>query len=307
MNKAYKRVLLLGGTGFIGKAILEYLLQSNLYEVVALQNNTPFFISHANLKVIHGTLSSLKLNDLKPEIIIHAARNRTGRLGGLGRWVVSKRGEIENKKLVKQAKKMEHPPLIIYCSGSLMYGSREETLIDESFPVQPESFARQYVAAERPFINELRKKELPLIMLRLPWVIGNGSWFRWNYKRWITEKNFVPVYGTGDNMMTFLDVDVIGKAITELVNINFTGTFNLFHPQYLSQQDWAKAIADASATPIRKLTDDDLNQLSSAVREAFATDIMLGSIHSAIQQKLLHLHEPLLLVVQKHLSASKDE
>jgi len=307
MNKAAKRVLLLGGTGFIGRAILMHLLQSELYEVVALQNNAPFLISHRNLKIVRGSLGSLKLNDLQPEIIIHAARNRTGRLGILGRWIMSKKGEMENQRLLNQAKKMTYPPQIIYCSGSLMYGSQKGKLINELFPLRPTSFARQYIAAERPFLNELNKKQLSLTMLRLPWVIGNGSWFQWNYKNWITEKNFVPVYGNAENMMTFVDVDIIGQLITELLNMDFKGTLNLFHPQYVSQQDWAEIIAQTCGTYSRRLSDRELSLLTPAVREAFASDISLGSIHSDIQQKLLYLHKPLLDIVQKHLFTGENK
>jgi nucleoside-diphosphate-sugar epimerase len=184
-----------------------------------------------------------------------------------------------------------------------MYGSRPNVLIDESFPIQPTSFAKQYAHAEQPFRNELKRKEVPLIMLRLPWVIGNGSWFKWNYANYIKQKGFVPVYGKGNNMMSFIDVDIIGKAIIILAQMNYRGVVNLFHPEYLSQLNWAEIVASASGNSIKGLTDAELMQLPQAVREAFSTSIQLASMHNEVQLRLHHLHESLFSVVKKHLSS----
>src|SRR5690606_16279114 len=167
----------------------------------------------------------------RPDIIIHAARNRTGKLGALGRSLMAWKGKLENQRLLKQCLRMKKPPCIFYFSGSLMYGHRPGEQIDEDAPLNPASFARQYFIAEKPFLNLQNK--LPIIMIRLPWVIGNGSWFRWKYLDYMQRHYAVPIYGSGIHKMSFMDVDAIAPAVIHLLKINFSGVLNLYYPHCL--------------------------------------------------------------------------
>jgi len=297
-----KNVLLLGASGFIGRAVLDTLLDMPGYRIMVLQHRQAVTVQNERLYIIPGSVGSLDLRSLPfpPDLIIHAARNRTGRFGRLGRKLVAFKGRLENLKLLQDAIRLPQPPAIVYCSGSLMYGS-SEGLIDEASPLRPESFARQYVTAETPFLDAIAEGSLRIIMLRLPWVIGNGSWFRWNYLDTMEQKGFVPVYGNGGNTMSFVDVAAIGKSILQLYNAGFRGVFNLFHPEYKSQLDWAILLARISGLPLRKLDGGELILFGTAVAEAFATNIRLGSMHVKEQEILRALHRPLEEIASKYL------
>jgi nucleoside-diphosphate-sugar epimerase len=304
----FERVLLLGATGFIGNAILRTLLDAGKFEVCAVQHKRPIAIAHPNLTVVEKKIGNLDLKQINPDIIIHAARNRTGKFGSIGRLLMAIKGKKENERLLQQCHAMNTPPRIIYLSGSLMYGSHKDNLIDESFALQPVSFARQYVKAEMPFVHQLEThNSLRLTMIRLPWVIGAGSWFKWNYQHWITKNKTVPLYGEGHNIMTFIDVNAIGPAILVTLKNHFTGVLNLFHPEHLSQKDWADIVAEVAGVPAVQLTNEQMQRLPAAVVSAFETDIRLGSKFPDLQKQLAPLHKPLHAIVSKHLFPGEHE
>lgn len=306
MNKR-KKLLILGASGFIGSSILKSFLKEEDYDIAVLQHNKALESDDKRIQIIKSSIGRLDFNKLpfEPDTIIHAARNNTGRFGSLGRLIQSCKGYIENRRLLSSIRKLKSKPVLIYCSGSLMYGSHPGKIIDESFPLNPSSFARQYYIAELPIINAIKKQQA--VMIRLPWVIGKGSWFQWNFIKPMTSLGTVPLYGEGNNVMTFVDVDIIGDAIKIILRTNFTGLINLFNPELLYQKDWVTLLSEISGKPVKKLSPEELNNLPVTVQEAFSTEIALGSMHKTLQQQLAALHNPLKEIVNKHLSMLKDK
>ncbi len=299
-----RKVLVLGASGFIGRAVLKHFLDLGCL-VMALEHRVPLGIEHERLIRVQGSLGELDLKRLpvSPELVVHAARNRSSLFGKWGRAFVASRGRKENQRLLLQLKSMERPPVVVYCSGSLMYGSGDEPFTELS-PLRPSSFARQYVEAELPFLEAMEERSYPVIMLRLPWVIGNGSWFRWNYMD-LMQKGYVPLYGSGERRMSFVDVAVIPSLILEAYAQQHRGLLNIAHPQVLTQQEWACLLSLVSGLPVRPV-DTRSGRIDKAVLEAFETEAVLESIHEELQTRLRPLHgEDLEQVVRKYLQAVK--
>src|SRR5690606_31245748 len=126
-----KNILVLGASGFIGKQIVNSLQkQSNCY-IMALEHKTALSGLDKKIYRYKSSLSRINFDDLPvlPDIIVHAARNRTGRFGKIGRHLMSLKGKWANQRLLSKIKKLKSPPRLIYLSGSLMYGSLPEYLI----------------------------------------------------------------------------------------------------------------------------------------------------------------------------------
>ncbi|MEX2380016.1 MAG: NAD-dependent epimerase/dehydratase family protein [Vicingaceae bacterium] len=306
------KILLLGASGFIGREILSTLSKEKNCLIMALENKRPVDVKGAsNVSIIRQSLNTLNLNKLphQPDIIIHAARYRTGKLGKFGRHWMAAKGKRANRSLMKQLNRMKNKPKLIYISGSLMYGSVPGYLINEKFPLSPTSFAREYVAAEEVFLREIDSSNPNVLMLRVPWVIGAGSWFDWNYMQFIQRENKIQLYGKGKNMMTFIDLRDLAQIVVKILRINQSGILNLFNPEYMSQFDFATKMSRLFQKEIKAIELEQAH-ISSAIKEAFQSDIQLGSNYHELQ---LHLQENLkpidesLLFYGKHYIKQLEE
>lgn len=278
-----KNVLVMGASGFIGREIIKVLKQGKIYNIMALEHKTP--VEALGIVIIRQKMDKLNLNKLPfpPDVIIDAARMRTGRFGRIGRRIVAERGRIANRRFLKQIDNMKNSPRLIYLSGSLMYGSIPNSPIYENFPLSPISFAREYVCAEKPFLKEIEKGSTNLLMLRLPWVIGRGSWFVWNYLDFIAKNNKVPLYGEGNNIMTFIDVRDVAKIIVKLCHTPQHGLLNLFNPQYFTQKKFAEMMGRILCKEIQRVDIGENSKINPAVKEAFMSDIQLSSNNRKLQ------------------------
>lgn len=299
-----KQVLLFGASGFIGRAILDELLQDAQLHITAMVHKTPLHLQHERLTLLPASVGRLSLSSLRqpPDVVIHAARNNTGRFGSIGRYIVASKGKRENQRLLDQLSSLETPPHIIYCSGSLMYGNHPGKWIDEDHADQPVSFARQYTLAEQPVKDAITAYKAPLTMLRLPWVIGNGSWFKWNYIAYILKNKRIPLYGEGNGQMCFIDVRSIARSLPIIMDARHNGLLNLFHAQCLSQKNWAEMLAGITGLPVHRLPDREWQALPVAVREAFNSSIILGSKYTSLQNELQALQPSLKETVQYYCS-----
>ena len=281
-------ILLLGASGFIGNEVLKALESTDGFNIMALENKRAVNSTSDSVNIIKQNLGNLSLKDLPyaPDVIIHAARYRTGRFGKLGRRYVAAKGKKANKRLMKQVNEAAHQPKIIYISGSLMYGNAPNKLITEDFPTSPISFAREYVAAETVFLDEIKRENPNLLMLRVPWVIGSGSWFEWNYLKHIKENNKVPLYGKADNIMTFIDLRDLAENIIKILPLKQKGVLNLFNTNYLTQKDFALKLGGLFNRELETIDLDNDERISSAVKEAFQSNIQLSSKHKELQNEL---------------------
>jgi nucleoside-diphosphate-sugar epimerase len=148
---------------------------------------------------------------------------------------------------------------VIYVSGTLVYGDRGDEDIDEACSLRPTAFAREYVHAEYPWMEAQREGTLPVTIVRPPWVVGPGSWFHAHYVRPARRDGEVPLYGSGDNWMTLLDVEDCAGAIVHLAErAQPAMTVNLFAPgQWTRQRDFSGALADLLGARVGEVSADD--------------------------------------------------
>lgn len=211
---------------------------------------------------------------------------------------------------MRQIKHLEKQPKLIYISGSLMYGSLPDYLIREDFPLDPTSFAREYVAAEEVFLREIDAKNPNVLMLRAPWVIGSGSWFEWNYMKFIQRENKIPLYGNGDNMMTLIDLRDLAKSVVKMLRIKQSGILNLFNPEYMTQYEFATLMSRLFQKEIAQIELEQPN-INPAIKEAFQSDIQMGSnfqeLQNHIQNDMKSIEESLLFYAAQYIKLAKEK
>ena len=142
------KLLVIGGTGFFGKSILDNFIKGNLkkYNIefvsVLSRNKESFLIKYPkfeneNIQYIKGDITTI---DFLPDadIVIHAATS-TKQIG----YKINPKGEKRNIELgttnyIRLAKKFHKKAKIVYCSSGAVYGKQPNKVkkMGENFPFQ---------------------------------------------------------------------------------------------------------------------------------------------------------------------------
>ena len=140
------KVLIIGGTGFFGKSILDSFVNGKLKkfkisELIIVSRSTsefqksyPEFVA-TNVKYINGDIVKIKSLP-ESDIIIHAATS-----SNQNHYIINSFREKQNTELgvsnfIKLASKFHKNSKIVYCSSGAVYGKQPENIknIKEDFP-----------------------------------------------------------------------------------------------------------------------------------------------------------------------------
>lgn len=278
------KVFILGGTGFIGSALMDiFRKNSSGYQVMMLINKHFPYKDLEMFNTYTGDLGSFDLkliDEFRPDFIIHMARMRgTGRIG---RLIAARSGSIANERLIKHLKKTEKPPHIIYLSGTLVYGDCGDEEVTENHLLQPVSFAREYIIAEKPWIAAMHEKKLPISILRPPWIVGKGSWFKQYYIRSISNYNKLSLFGKGCNWMSLIDVeDCAGLIEHSLRNAEPGECYNIYTPGcILRQKEFAERISSITGSHVSEEDSEQIIKLyGKTIWEAFTFSLFSSTNH----------------------------
>lgn len=276
-----KKALVLGGSGYLGRALLQDLMNKD-YDLSALIHHTPLPQSLEEVKVFRSSLSGFDWQQLEsdlPDVIFHSARlsGHTRRT----RLAAARVNARANDTLIRWMQSLQNPPLLIFVSGTLVYGSHGTAAVDENARLSPISFQREYHHAEIPIINALEEGKLPIIIVRPSWIYGEGSWFDAFYLNVIRQKSHVPVYGKGDNLMSFIHVEDAAAMTTSLAEKGEAGEiYNLFSGPAISQKGFAGVMSDIVKMPVKHVPYWWLRlRHGKAIAEAFTFSLDVRTKH----------------------------
>lgn len=275
-----KTAFVMGGSGFLGRYLLEELSNYSIQTSVLVNRNRPTKVDLQ--RTWKGSLENfdwMLLEEDLPDVIFHTARmsgrNRAERLKA------ARQNADANKRLLSWLSSLENPPLLVFVSGTLVYGSHGKNQVDESFLPDPISFQREYFLAEQPVLKVLEKDELPVTVVRPAWILGQGSWFEAFYLNPIRKHQKVPLYGKGENLMSFIHAkDVAGKMVYAASHDPAGRIFNLFQPEAIPQKHFVEMIASYNNVPVRKIPLWWLRlRYDRAVAEAFGFSLNVQTQH----------------------------
>lgn len=268
-------ILVLGSNGFIGREFVKELLSNKREKDQFYFLNRTFPAQKIEgVQYFTGDFTHFDWTSLpsSPDIVIHFARNSSKRGRKWGRLLASFKGYFGNKRLLNYLSIQNKQCQVFYLSGSLMYGNNTE-IVTEKTPLQPISFAKEYIYAEQPFLTN-KLKNIDVTFVRVPWVLGFGSWFDAFYLKKIKTEQTVPIYGDGRNTMAFILNQDFAKCMVHLLDNPFQPVVNLAYDYYCTQAEFSQKIANKLHLP---LTQIPIHTFERAIKEAFTSSIKLGS------------------------------
>lgn len=270
-------VILIGGSGFLGKHLLNELVKSN-YKVYATVNKT-YIKGPGKLNIIRGGINALNsdiLKEIAPTKIFHCARPTLPRLRKTGRVISGYMAYFNNSRLLKNIEDSGIQTDLLFASGSLAYGNSTKPHYETS-PINPISYSKQYIRGEKPLLKAISSSGVNVKVLRFPWLIGNGSWFKWFYLKNIIENNSIPLFGNGNNNMSILSV-IDAARLMALYSDNSVGSgiYNIFNPNSTYQKIFIKKVKGEFKCDITDYK-NIYPRLDTATKEAFFSNIAVDT------------------------------
>ncbi len=252
------RILVLGGTGFIGKELLRRLV-ARRYAVRALVRSVagipPELRGSGKLECVIGDMGS-KADLLRAmqgvETVFHLAR------ANVKSWADYQALEIAATARVAECALQSGVKRLVY-TGTIdsYYCGEKAGTITESTPLDAQIerrnlYARAKAESEQILMRMYREQGLPLVIVRPGIVIGRGgSPFHWGVGMWWNNA-VCQVWGDGENKLALVLVEDVAAALIAAMNApGIEGeSFNLVGPPLLTAQEYLDALDSAAGIHI---------------------------------------------------------
>ena len=240
------QILITGGTGFIGKALVKALTDRGILVRLLIRNpdSAALFTDYPLVEIVQGDLrdrNSLKKALEGIQTVYHLAR------ANVKKWDEYVEEGVKGTKFLAEECLYASVGRLIY-TGTIdsYYAGEAGSIITEETPLDPQIDSRNYYArakaAEEKLLMEMhRGQSLPVVILRPGIVLGIGSSpFHWGVGMW-HYGSICQLWGKGDNFLPFVWVDDVVKALISAKKIpRLEGeSFNIIDKPLLSGQEYA--------------------------------------------------------------------
>jgi uncharacterized protein (TIGR01777 family) len=235
-----KAILIAGGTGLIGQALVKHLLKHG-YEVNILTRNVERArILFPEIVSIHkwpkGKKKILFSNNKSYEAVI----NLSGENIGAKRWTKTNKAEILNSRinsitvLYELIQRMPNKPKVwVQASATGYYGFNTLTPVDE-FAGVGQGFLALVVNAWEKTFHDCTIKDTKKVVLRFGVVMASQGGFL-NQMQRAFNWGLAVCPGSGNQYLSWIHIDDLVEIIYQsVVNPNYTGIINAVTPNPIS-------------------------------------------------------------------------
>lgn len=287
-----QHVLVTGGTGFIGRRLVEALVSSGHHVTVLTRD-----LRNAD-KLAHPVRVITNLDRIHASDRVDAIVNLAGDPIANGLWTKKKRDRIIKSRLEmtealhKVVKRLEHKPECLI-SGSAIgwYGLRgEEVLTEESAPAP--AFTHEVCDRWEAAANQISAENIRVVVLRIGLVLGVDDGM---LARLLTPFEFGGggTMGTGRQWMSWIERDDLIRVIVHaMADKSLKGSLNATAPEPVRNSEFTRDLASALHRPAFLHFPA---WLLSALLGDMARETMLGSMRVAPRRLLdrgFEFHHP---------------
>lgn len=290
MNYKHKRIWIFGATGFIGQALVSHLASNPQNRLFILFHHNMPFSNYESHNIFTGSISNIEPGILKrypPDVVFHLARISGRNI--LLRALASQRAFKANQRLTEILISLEKPPVVVYVSGSLMYGPLDnENPATENTPLNPVSFAKQYIRGELPWLHVQESGKLDVRFARPGWIVGPNSWFREFFWKHYLKSGKIPYYGDGSQLMSVIGLDDCARFIDRLsIDGAARQNLNIFALPPLPQKHFTEVLAGKLNAGVEQVPVHQLIRLyGKTVATALTSSIPLSTEHSRMYENI---------------------
>jgi len=216
-------VLVTGGAGFIGSNVVKLLLERN-YKVRVLDN-----LSTGYLKNIESFDIEFIEGDIRDKDIVNEALNGVTKVFHLAAHI----GNVKSLEFpfqdleinangtltLLEAMKQSRVEVLVYSSSAAIYGELKTEIVDETHPIEPESYyGVSKLAAEKYILAFSKLYGIKTVALRYFNVYGiNQRYDSYGnvipiFHQRIKEKKPLTIFGDGEQTRDFVNVIDVARA-----------------------------------------------------------------------------------------------
>ena len=147
-------------------------------------------------------------------------------------------------------------------------------------------------------------------MVRVPWVFGNGSWFKAFYLDVMKTKKIIYSYSQENFKMMLIDVEDCAASLIRIASLKHAGVLNVCMPEVICYDDFISILSDTSdVSTTYQFSDVDLKKrFEHAIYEAFTEEILLSTKYPKYQlQKHFRYMDPKTMIRERLASFLENE
>ena len=249
------KVLVTGGTGFTGKALVRRMLDKG-HQVVALDNKAGHKTDELwswGAEVVIGSVTEPDvvrrcMQDVEVVHHVAAAFRELNEPQDYYRQV-----NVDGTRLVLQAAMDEGVRKFIYCSTCGVHGNVDNPPAPEDAPIQPNDYYQQSKYDAEPIVLDFCGRGLKTSILRPAAIFGPGDPERYYLIFRQVARGWFPMFGDGRTLYHPLYIDNFLDAF-EIVMHEDAGvgeTYLIADEEYVSIEDLVRRTAKAMGAPVK--------------------------------------------------------
>jgi nucleoside-diphosphate-sugar epimerase len=250
-----KKILITGGTGFIGSHLTEKLLEEGNEITVLAMHNPIEDIENENLELLRNIGVKIVFGDLRSvetlekavkgnEVVVHlAAISRPMNISQQTYYDINEKGTIN---LLETCNKYKIKKIVHVSSVSVLGLSPDGNPLkeDDYQDLNGDDYGLSKLKGEKAAIDLGEKFQIPLTVIRPALVYGPRCVVR-NIMFKFVQNKFFPLFGNGEAKMEFCYVDNLVCALIQAISHKYNGeVFNITDGKAYQISEVLNAIAD---------------------------------------------------------------